>query len=156
MNLPPHISKIGLFTGQMYLVGAVCHIYKSYGLSDPCKKQTNLAIICSSVYATTMVHWHNMKSSGIAKTVDMITVVASALFISFHESYKWNRGRELWNSVLLLGGVTYVVNTAILSVPLFPSIDIEMLQMITTVTHTFLLHVMLNLTVIWSVWSDSF
>jgi hypothetical protein len=156
MNLPPHISKIGLFTGQMYLVGAVCHIYKSYGLSDPCKKQTNLAIICSSVYTTTMVHWYNMKPSGIAKTVDMITVVASALFISFHESYKWNRGRELWNSVLLLGGVTYVVNTAILSVPLFPSIDIEKLQMITTVTHTFLLHVMPNLTVIWSVWSDSF
>jgi hypothetical protein len=156
MNLPPHISKIGLFTGQMYLVGAVCHIYKSYGLSDPCKKQTNLAIICSSVYATTMVHWHNMKPSGIAKTVDMITVVASALFISFHESYKWNRGRELWNSVLLLGGVTYVVNTAILSVPLFPSIDIEMLQMLTTVAHTFLLHIMPNLTVIWSVWSDSF
>jgi predicted membrane chloride channel (bestrophin family) len=156
MNLPPHISKIGLFTGQMYLVGAVCHIYKSYGLSDPCKKQTNLAIICSSVYATTMVHWHNMKPSGIAKTVDMITVVASALFISFHESYKWNRGRELWNSVLLLGGVTYVVNTAILSVPLFPSIDIEKLQMLTTVAHTFLLHIMPNLTVIWSVWSDSF
>jgi predicted membrane chloride channel (bestrophin family) len=156
MNLPPHISKIGLFTGQMYLVGAVCHIYKSYGLSDPCKKQTNLAIICSSVYATTMVHWYNMKPSGIAKTVDMITVVASALFISFHESYKWNRGRELWNSVLLLGGVTYVVNTAILTVPLFPSIDIEKLQMITTVAHTFLLHIMPNLTVIWSVWSDSF
>ncbi len=139
----------------MYLVGAVCHIYKSYGLSDPCKKQTNLAIICSSVYATTMVHWYNMKPSGIAKMVDMITAVASALFVSFHESYKWNRGRELWNSVLLLGGVTYVVNTAILTVPLFPSIDIEMLQMITTVAHTFLLHVMPNLTVIWSVWSDS-
>lgn len=151
MYLPPHISKIGLFTGQMYLVGAVYHIYKSYGLSDPCKKQTNLAIICSSVYATTMVHWHNMKPSGIAKTVDMITVVASALFVSFHESYKWNRGRELWNSVLLLGGVTYVANTAILTVPLFPSIDNEMLQLLTTIAHTFLLHVMPNLTVMWSV-----
>lgn len=155
MNLPPHISKIGLFTGQMYLIGGIYHIYKS---CDSSKKQTNLAIICLSVYATTMAHWYNIKSSGIAKTVDMITVVATALFVSFHESYKWNpiyRGREMWISVLLLGGVTYVVNTAILSVPLLPFIETERLQLITTIAHTFWLHVMPNLTVIWSVWCET-
>ncbi len=45
-----------------------------------------------------------MKPSGIAKTVDMVVVVTSALFVSFKESHKWNPiygGREIWNSVLL-------------------------------------------------------
>lgn len=155
MNIPPHISKIGLFTGQMYLIGAVYHIYKS---CVSCKKQTNLAIICAVVYASTMVHWHNIKTSGIAKTVDMITALITGLFVSFYESYKWNPiygGREMWISVLLLGIVTYVVNTAILTVPIFPCIDIDGLQLITTVTHTFWLHIMTNLTVMWSVWCES-
>lgn len=80
MALPPHISKIGLCTGQFYLAGAIYHVYKG---------SPNLAIICSSIYATTMAHWYNMKTTGIAKTVDIAVVVTGAMFVSFHESYKW-------------------------------------------------------------------
>jgi hypothetical protein len=141
----------------MYLVGAVYHIYKSY-VSKGTKDPINLAIICSSIYVTTMAHWHNMKPSGIAKTVDMITVITNALFVSFKESHKWNPiygGREIWNSVLLMGGVTYVVNTVILSVPVLLPIDDERLQLATTVAHTFWLHVMTNVVAIWCVWRES-
>lgn len=148
---------IGLCTGQMYLVGAIYHIYKSFGSKDP-KNPINLAIICSSIYATTMAHWHNMKPSGIAKTVDMIVVVTSGLFVSFKESHKWNpihRGREIWNSVLLMGGVTYVVNTVILSVPLLLPIDDEKLLLATVVAHTFWLHIMTNVTAMWCVWCET-
>ncbi len=141
--------KIGLCTGQMYLVGAIYHIYN---------KQHTLAIICLCIYATTMAHWYNMKPSGKAKTVDMIVVVTSALFVSFKESYKWNpiyRGREIWNSVLLMGGVTYIVNTAILSVPVLLPIEDERLQLATTVAHTFWLHVMTNVVAMWCVWCET-
>ena len=152
-------SIIGLCTGQMYLVGAVYHIYKSYvskETNNP-SKPINLAIICSSIYATTMAHWYDMKPSGIAKTVDMITVITSALFVSLKESHKWNPiygGRKLWNSVLLMGGVTYVVNAAILSVPVLLPIDDERLHLATTVAHTFWLHVMTNVTAMWCVWRE--
>jgi predicted membrane chloride channel (bestrophin family) len=105
-----------------------------------------------------MAHWYNMKVSGIAKTVDMITVITSALFVSFKESHKWNPihgGRKLWNSVLLMGGVTYVVNAVVLSVPVLLPIDDERLQLATTVAHTFWLHVMKNVTAMWCVWCES-
>ena len=105
-----------------------------------------------------MAHWHNMKPSGIAKTVDMITVITSALFVSLKESHKWNPiygGRKLWNSVLLMGGVTYVVNAVILSVPVLLPIDDERLQLATTVAHTFWLHIMTNVVAIWCVWRES-
>lgn len=160
MNLTNKYWKIGLYTGQMYLVGAIYHIYKSYesnGLLGP-SRPINLAIICSSIYVTTMAHWHNMKPSGIAKTVDMITVITSALFVSLKESHKWNPiygGRKLWNSVLLMGGVTYVVNAAILSVPVLLPIDDERLQLATTVAHTFWLHIMTNVVAMWCVWRES-
>ncbi len=143
------IHRANVFSG--------CCLPVSNGLLSP-SRPINLAIICSSIYVTTMAHWHNMKPSGIAKTVDMIVVVTSALFVSFKESHKWNPiygGREIWNSVLLMGGVTYVVNTVILSVPVLLPIDDERLQLATTVVHTFWLHVMTNVVAIWCVWCES-
>ena len=145
MALPPHISKIGLYTGQFYLAGAIYAIYK---------KNTNLAIICSSIYATTMAHWHNMKNSGIAKTLDVMVVVTGAMFVSFHESYKWVHfgGRKLWNSVLLIGTVSYVANTVVLTMPILP-IETEKIQIATAVIHTFWLHVMTNISAMWCLWN---
>lgn len=105
MNIPPHISRIGLFTGHMYLVGAaISHIY-DYPI---------MVMTCSTIYGTTMVHWHNIKSSGIAKTVDMIAVVSGILIIAFHESYKFpGNGRKIWNSSILISVTTYLFNTVV-------------------------------------------
>lgn len=147
MALPPHISKIGLCTGQFYLAGAIYHVYKG---------SPNLAIICSSIYATTMAHWYNMKNTGIAKTVDIAVVVTSAMFVSFHESYKWVHfgGRKLWNSVLLMGAISYVTNKVVTTVPILP-IETEKLQYATTFLHTFWLHIMTNATAAWCVWKET-
>ena len=58
MNLTNKYWKIGLYTGQMYLVGAIYHIYKSYesnGLLGP-SRPINLAIICSSKHPEDATH----------------------------------------------------------------------------------------------------
>ena len=72
--LPPHISKIGLYTGQSWLIG--CIVASFY-------KQTNLIAKTSSIYVTTMLHWYNIKSTGIAKTIYMIVCISSVLYMSF-------------------------------------------------------------------------
>jgi hypothetical protein len=53
MNLSNKYWKIGLYTGQMYLVGAVYHIYT--GLLGP-SRPINLAIICSSKHPEDATH----------------------------------------------------------------------------------------------------
>ncbi len=50
-TLPSHISKIGLCTGHMYFIGAIVAYLNNF---------PNLIVVCSCVYVTTMVHWHNM------------------------------------------------------------------------------------------------
>lgn len=112
LALPPHIARIGLYTGQMYLISALYFAHS---------KKTNLAIISSSIYATTMIHWHNMKSSGVAKTVDIAVVTASILFVTFRESYKFkgvNHGRKIWNSVILVSIVSYISNKVVTTIPI--------------------------------------
>ena len=145
LALPPHISRIGLYTGQMYLISALYFTHS---------KKTNLAIISSSIYATTMIHWHNIKSSGVAKTVDLAVVTASILFVTFRESYNFlNHGRKIWNSVILVSIISYITNTVVTTVPVLQMTSEfftpEKIQLLTTVSHTFWLHIMPSLTAMW-------
>ncbi len=158
MNIPPHISRIGLFTGHMYFAGAIIsHIY-DYPI---------MVMTCSTIYGTTMVHWHNIKTTGIAKTVDMIAVVSGILIIAFHESYKFpGNGRKIWNSSILISVTTYLFNTVIFNFqndystvlqeekedtsynyfslkPIPPnSPNREKMFLYTTIVHTFVLHIL--------------
>lgn len=156
-------SKIGLITGHMYFAGAIIAHFYNY---------PNMVIMSSAIYGTTMVHWYNIKSSGIAKTVDMIAVVSGILLVSFHESYKFpGNGRAIWNSTIMVSAVSYLLNTTILNFqsdvsnmamkelpkeekeeppynyfslqPIPPnSPNIEKMYFYTTVIHTFFLHVL--------------
>lgn len=157
--LPFHIYKIGLFTGHMYFVGAIiAHVYN----------YPNLVIICSAIYGTTMAHWYDIKTTGIAKTVDMVAVVAGILFISFHESYKFvGNGRKIWNSAILISAVSYLFNSTIFNFQNEPhnyfqneplvetpynyfslqpipknSPNVEKMNLYSTIVHAFFLHVM--------------
>lgn len=105
--LPFKYSRIGLITGHMYFLGAII----AYKYNYP-----NMVIMSSTIYGTTMVHWYNIKSSGIAKTVDMIAVVTGILFVSFHESYKFpGNGHQIWNSSIIISAVSYLFNSTILN-----------------------------------------
>lgn len=152
-------SKIGLITGHMYFAGAIIAHFYNY---------PNMVIMSSTIYGTTMVHWYNIKTTGIAKTVDMIAVVSGILLVSFHESYKFpGNGRAIWNSTIMVSAVSYLLNTTILNFqsdvsnmaiekreqeepynyfslqPIPPnSPNIEKMYFYTTVIHTFFLHVL--------------
>lgn len=153
-------SRIGLITGHMYFAGAIIAHFYNY---------PNMVIMSSAIYGTTMVHWHNIKTTGIAKTVDMIAVVSGILLVSFHESYKFpGNGRAIWNSTIMVSAVSYLFNTTILNCqsdasniamkelpkeeqpynyfslePIPPnSPNREKMYFYTTVIHTFFLHVL--------------
>ena len=154
LALPSHIYNIGLLTGQMYLIGAIV----AYNYNYP-----NMIFVCSAIYATTMAHWYKIKSSGIAKTVDMCVVVSGILYISLHESYKFpGNGRKIWNSAILIIIMCYIFNAVILhfqsngndvctqdqyeyfslsTIPL-NSPNIEKMYLYNTVIHTFFLHIL--------------
>jgi hypothetical protein len=73
-----------------------------------------MVMTCSTIYGTTMVHWCNIKTTGIAKTVDMMAVVSGILIITFHESYKFpGNGRKIWNSAILISAASYLFNIVI-------------------------------------------
>lgn len=156
--LPFKYSRIGLITGHMYFAGAII----AHNCNYP-----NLVIMSSTIYCTTIVHWRNIKSSGIAKTVDMIAVVSGILLVSFHESYKFpGNGRVIWNSTIMVSAVSYLFNATILNFqsdnsnvamkekeeqpynyfslePIPPnSPNREKMYFYTTVIHTFFLHVL--------------
>ena len=158
--LPSHISKIGLFTGQIYLVGAIIsHVYN----------YPYMTCVCCAIYGTTMAHWYNMKPSGIAKTVDMITVVLGICEVSFYESYKFfGNGRKIWNSTILISATSYLFNSVIynfqnvsdveeepvetstepynyFSLRAIPQSDVqkrEKMYLYSTIVHTFFLHIL--------------
>lgn len=152
-------SKIGLITGHMYFAGAIIAHFYNY---------PNMVIMSSAIYGTTMVHWHNIKTTGIAKMVDMMAVVSGITLVSFHESYKFpGNGRAIWNLTIMVSAVSYLLNTTILNFqsdasnmaiekheeeppynyfslePIPPnSPNIEKMYFYTTVIHTFFLHVL--------------
>lgn len=153
-TLPPHIYRIGLCTGHMYFIGAIVAYLNNF---------PNLIVVCSCVYVTTMVHWYEIKPTGIAKTVDMMTVVAGILFITFYESYKFaDNCREMWNSTMIICVTSYLFNTVVV---IFQSEDVaeaeaeaynyfalcpipqnspnrEKMHFYTTIVHTFFLHIL--------------
>ena len=158
-TFPSHIYKIGLCTGQIYLVGAmISHLYN----------YPYMTCVCCAIYGTTMVHWYKMKHSGIAKTVDMITVILGICEVSFYESYKFfGNGREIWNSTMLICATTYLFNSVILhfqngsdveesietstepynyfSLRAIPQSDVqkrEKMYLYSTLVHTFFLHIL--------------
>ena len=102
MELPPYISRIGLFTGQTFLLN--CAIAYSRG-------HTNIAMILASIYLSTMAHWYNIKSTGIAKTTDMIVVIYGLIFVTLRESPKFGKqAHDAWISVVLLVVIFYIFN----------------------------------------------
>lgn len=155
-TFPSHIYKIGLFTGQIYLVGAmISHVYN----------YPYMSYVCCAIYGTTMAHWYKMKHSGIAKTVDMITVVLGICEVSFYESYKFfGNGRKIWNSTMLICATSYLFNSVIFhfqngseeepestesynyfSLRAIPQSNIEKkekMYLYTTIVHTLFLHIL--------------
>jgi hypothetical protein len=156
-TFPSHIYKIGLFTGQIYLAGAmISHVYN----------YPYMSYVCCAIYGTTMVHWYKMKHSGIAKTVDIITVILGICEVSFYESYKFSgNGRKIWNSTMLICATSYLFNSVIcnfqngseeeepestepynyFSLRAIPQSDIEKrekMYLYSTIIHTFFLHIL--------------
>lgn len=153
-------SIIGLCTGQMYLVGAIIsHVYN----------YPSTSYVCCAIYGTTMAHWYKMKPSGIAKTVDMVTVVLGVGNVCFYESHNFvGNGRKIWNSTMLICATSYLFNSAIynfqngsdvekepvesstepynyFSLRAIPHSDLqkrEKMYLYSTLVHTFFLHIL--------------
>ena len=169
MALPPHISKIGLFTGQAFLLnGAIAYS----------RGHTNILMIAASIYLSTMAHWYNIKSTGIAKTIDMIVVIYGLIYVTLYESPKFGKqAHDAWTSVVLLVIIFYIFNSVIvyfqsnkifiydtceknwtgtynyLSLSYIPedAENREKTHFYTTLVHVFFLHILTNVVAIYNV-----
>ena len=101
MEFPPYISRIGLFTGQAFLLNCALAYLRGH---------TNIAMISASIYLSTMAHWHNIKDHGIAKTIDMIVVTHGLISVTLYESPKFGKqAHDAWTSVVLLVIIFYII-----------------------------------------------
>ena len=80
--LPPHIpfmySRYGLITGQLFAINSVVCFAGNY---------TCLGALLAGLYVTTMLHWYDIKKSGIVRTLDILFAVATVSRITFWDSY---------------------------------------------------------------------
>ena len=103
--IPRHISNAGLISSKIFLLhAAVCDIYGFHAL-------TRWSCL---LYITSYLHWNNLKTTGIIKTLDMATVFTSVAYMRlyirqhFVAPYKY-----LWDGVTVICIITYALNTYI-------------------------------------------
>ena len=100
--VPQHISRYGLYSAQLILLNAICNYIYGYNI---------LTIIGLSLYITSLLHWHKIKSDGLAKTLDVITCVTTINYITFNDSlYFCPRNRQLWILSAFVSIIAYLTN----------------------------------------------
>ncbi len=74
LAVPQHISKVGLYTGQSFLLCFVTSVYYKF------------PIVCSlsllATYFTTMLHWYKLCDTGIIKNLDIAAIIN--LLVTFY------------------------------------------------------------------------
>ncbi len=103
--VPQHVSAIGLYTGQIYLVvAALAYLYTFHSLVP-------FALV---LWATTMAHWLKVQRIGLIKIIDIIVVIASLAYVSFYASHRFlPHHRTLWFIVMWFVILVYVVNSVL-------------------------------------------
>ncbi len=99
--VPPHISKIGVYTCHSFVVNALAaYYYKLY----------TLFILLLLLYITSFLHWKNMKKDGIIRNVDIITSIATIIKITKYDSYHFESKRWIWLITISLSVFTFIIN----------------------------------------------
>ena len=103
--LPQHISLIGVYTGQIFLVvAAISYVVNFHSLVP-------VALI---LWTTTTLHWLKVQRFGLIKIIDIVAVIASMAYVSFYASYRFfPHHRTCWFIVMWFVILVYLVNSVI-------------------------------------------
>ena len=100
--VPQHISKIGVFTGQIWLIVAIAAYISQIHSLIP---------FAITLWATTIMHWLKVQYNGIIKALDIIVVILSILYVSFYASHRFTLNhRDWWFYTCFFVLFVYVVN----------------------------------------------
>lgn len=114
--VPQHISRYGIYTGQIFLLTSIItHLYNYNWLS----------LISSLLYVTTLLHWHKLKDNGPIKYIDIVAVVITSSSVSFYDStFFCPIDRKIWFFSSFLGTVAYFVNKYIVFYQQYPNLSV--------------------------------
>ena len=87
IKIPPHISKIGVYTGHSFLAVGLYAFYDNYN---------SLGVVLLGLYLTTILHWRRIYSDSIIKKMDIVMSVTVITKISLHDSIRWGENRYIW------------------------------------------------------------
>jgi hypothetical protein len=138
--IPQHISRIGLYSGQIVLLNSIASYYYDYYL---------LASLLFVLYITTLIHWNKIYKNGMVKTLDIIFALLCMLSVTFRDSLRFTpEYAALWYASISTSIVVFVVNECLLyyqlSLPMIT--DKTYIYNISVVTHIIFLHFMPNIT----------
>lgn len=75
--IPQHISRYGIYTGQIFLFTSILSYLYNYN---------SLSFIGAILYITTLLHWYKLKDNGLIKYIDIVTVTFTVSSVSFYDS----------------------------------------------------------------------
>ena len=110
--VPQHISRLGLYTTQLFLLTAICNYINGYRI---------LTIIGLTLYIMSLLHWRKIQSTGLVKTLDVTTCIITINYITFNDSvYFCPLNRKLWFLSAFVSVVAYLTNKYIEGYQQFP------------------------------------
>lgn len=103
--VPEHISKWGVYSGQMFgITGIVAMIYEYY----------KIAIVAGILYISTVLYWKRVEFYSIIRLIDIVIVLGTIYYITFYVSKKFTiEKREKWIYIILIVGIAYIINNII-------------------------------------------
>jgi hypothetical protein len=100
--VPQHISRLGLYSTQLFLLTAICNYIYDYNI---------LTVIGITLYIISLLHWRKIKSTGLVKTLDVTTCFITMNYITFNDSlYFCPINRKLWFLSAFVSIVAYLIN----------------------------------------------
>lgn len=103
--VPQHISRYGIYSGHLFLLSAIGNYAYNH---------KSLALISTSLYITTMLHWYKIKNTGLIKTIDIATSIIAISSITFYDSsFFCYEHRIIWCFSAFVSIVVYLINTHI-------------------------------------------
>lgn len=135
--MPQHISKIGLYTGQIVLANSIVAFYYEYYISS---------FILGVLYITTMIHWNKLYRTSVVKTIDIIFATSSIISVTFRDSKRFHPTyATIWYNTVTLFVTMFVLNECLLYYRLSKSpINKEPIYYTSVYIHTFFLHLVAN------------
>ena len=106
LAVPQYISRVGVYTGQMFLLCFVTSVYYNFSIIS--------SIALLATYFMTITHWYKLRQTGIIKDLDRAAILN--LIVSFYYtgiSKFCPMCQRAWITTMAINIIVYVINNHI-------------------------------------------